>query len=232
MSDVGDVYIAGYYENEGQKACYWKNDGNPVELEGVSDAVAYTVSGDGSEIFIGGQYNSAVAEHWKVGGGKIDLSSGSGDVVRSVAVSGTTVYAAGRYKDGSGNNKAAYWTDEDGDGASVLTTLDGGSNDVANSIWITDIGDVYAAGSYNSGGNIASYWKNCGSSIDIESGLGLAATGIQVAGTDIYTSGYYNDGSRQVACYWKNDTHFNLAKDSVNDYSSFATNIFLVELSD
>jgi hypothetical protein len=57
--------------------------------------------------------------------------------------------------------------------------------------------------------------------------LGLAATGIQVARTDIYTSGYYNNGSRQAACYWKNKTHFDLAKDSDNNYSSFATKYIL-----
>ena len=63
---------------------------------------------------------------------------------------------------------------------------------------------IYVAGSYNSPSNIACYWINDKTKVDLDTGGNTPAfaTSIFVSGGTIYVGGYYLKGTAYVGCYW------------------------------
>jgi hypothetical protein len=135
-----------------------------------------------------------------------------------IAVSGGTVYVAGKY-----DMSACYWTN------GVRQNLDLPANhreSRAESVVVSG-GIVYVAGWYRDSITLIEqpcYWVN-GTRHDLPVPSSPAATksyatGIAVAGNDVYVAGYYNyrnDGAyadtRQY-CYWNNGTRYDLSTGS------------------
>lgn len=89
----------------------------------------------------------------------------------------------------------------------------------AQSMTVTDAGDVYVAGSVKSSNWRAVYWKNgTVNYITITNGSTYAvANAISVVGSDVYTAGYETNASgKLVAKYWKNGTAFSLSDGTQN----------------
>ena len=205
-----DIYFTGYYKDYGGKeiACYWKNgektdlysgSGNSRAAWGSLICGGYYVDGGGKEI----------ACYWE-NGVKTDLYSGTGN-------SRATCFLAGYYVDGGGKSIACYWTW----GFGGTTGLYSGTGDSK----VSSVSGGFFTGSYyNSGNEIACYWKD-GVKTDLYNGTGNSMTtgsyfdpgmpGLREQA--VYISGAYYDGGRSIACYWKNGakTDLLITNDSV-----------------
>jgi hypothetical protein len=142
----GDVYVAGYVENNSGKsiATVWKN-GTAISL---GKGVAYSVYVSGNDVFVAGAVGDT-AVVWKNGVATNLSSIGSG--ANSVYVSGNDVYVAGLVHI-LGVATAVVWKN------GVATRLLEGE---ANSVFVSQ-GTVYVAGwAYKSGAIlVATVWKN------------------------------------------------------------------------
>ncbi|NLJ05750.1 MAG: hypothetical protein GX435_08635, partial [Exilispira sp.] len=56
--------------------------------------------------------------------------------------------------------------------------------------------------------------------VDLETSSKSKANSIYVSGSDIYVAGYYNNGSKDIACYWKDETKVDLETSSTSKANS------------
>jgi hypothetical protein len=207
-----DVYITGYYYNDGTgTACYWKN-GIRNDIGGANNTNAIAVSGN--DVYIAGSFSdgsNAYACYWK-NGNKINLSSiGDYWVAEGIALSGTDVYITGFYAyNNGGGMQGCYWLngtrhDLSGNGLAAGTVAISGAN-------------VYMAGMYRNGENSnACYWLN-GTQVVLPAPAGdSSAYTITIDGNDVYALGSYGgydfgeDGPiPPPPCYWKNGVRYDL----------------------
>lgn len=64
------------------------------------------------------------------------------------------------------------------------------------------------------------YWKNNVGFLLSDGTKNAAAYGLAVDGTDIYVSGYENNGNKKIAKYWKNGIAVNLTDGQNNAVAS------------
>jgi hypothetical protein len=186
-------------------AIYWEN-GILNNLEPNSrGSAAEGISFEGSDMYVVGHVfgDSDTAVQWK-NGVRTNYTSDNGqtEIAYAVAVSGTDVYAAGVY-----NNLPVYWKN------GIMNTLKLNGSPIPNSGYATAIAivgtDVYIAGATvpPASGYQATYWKN-GVSTNLSNNTSDVsnASGIAVAGSDIYVVGTVTSasGSSYSPVYWKN----------------------------
>ncbi|MDR1552203.1 MAG: Ig-like domain-containing protein [Prevotellaceae bacterium] len=223
VSDIKDVYVAGY-ENNGSHtyAKLWKN-GVAQSLEGTAGTnttYAKSVFVLGSDVYVSGsETNGSVytPRLWK-NGALQSLASGSYNAeANAVYVSGSDVYAAG-YESNGTKAVAKVWKN------GVSEALTDGTNDAyAYSISVSNSGDVYVAG-YESNGSrsVAKVWKN-GTATPLTDGTQYAyARSVYVSGDDVYVAGEERKSSPTAykAKVWKNGTLlYELTDGSRNAYT-------------
>ncbi len=130
----------------------------------------------------------------------------------------TGIYVAGSIKEGQDQSPiAAVWND------GKVTKLYGGSNTVANSVFVSE-GKVYAAGA--SGGSTAFLWVDDEYTRLTESSKYTSeATSVFVTGGDVYVAGNWRahevtENQNRSAAYWKNGVVTHLTTDtSVASYT-------------
>ena len=200
LSDVevfnGDVYVAGVgYDGPERFAAYWKN-GVSVKLPGFGGwARSITVSGN--DVYVAGSFyqnTRLVPAYWKngvptiVGDGTVD------GIAYGIAVSGNDVYVVG---DEVVNNltMSRYWKNDVQVGVTsnkVFSMLSGVA--VSNN-------SVYVVGREIAGTSRLLYWNNILKTVNGPASYGSA---VRIVNNDVYLSGGFNNGSKDVASYWKN----------------------------
>jgi hypothetical protein len=219
------VYVAGINTDvNGYSAVVWIN-GTATNLANGVDAWATSVFVSGSDVYVAGHgakgYNYDVAKVWKYGKDTSLTKGESNAWANAVFVSGGDVYVAGM--EVVGGAVAKVWKN------GVATSLTGGSE--ANSVFVSDNGDVYVAGVEYSG--VAKIWKN-GVATTLASNA--SANAVFVSGSDVYvagTKGYAattTTAAKFVAVVWKNGIETELASGE-NGVSSFRGYIYSVFVS-
>lgn len=225
-----DVYVAGWESNGTvQVAKVWKNGAAVALSDGVHGALATDVAVWGGDVYVAGGVDAGAADaatYWK-NGNPVALTDGSSQAfAEAIAVSEEgDVYVAG-YESPGYVGIATYWKN------GVRVALTDGANDAdAKSIAVSG-GDVYVAGyeieatqvapGFVVITNVAKVWKN-GVAVALTDGTQPAiATGVAVAGSDVYVAGYEGTGSVFVAKVWRNGAEQPLT-DGV--YGALATGI-------
>jgi hypothetical protein len=220
LSDVevfdGDVYVAGVgYNGPDRFAAYWKN-GVPVKLPGFGGwARSITVSGD--DVYVAGYfYNNLhqVPAYWKNGVPTI-IGEGTIDgIADGIAVSGNDVYVVGS-EVLNNLNVSRYWKN----GVEVGIT----SNKVFSMLSGVAVSNnnVYLVGREIDGSSQLLYWNN---SLKTVSGPASYGSAVRVVDNDVYLSGGFNNGSKDVASYWKNGNQIILSDGTGN---ATTTSIFV-----
>lgn len=211
VSGTDDIYVAG---KDGLKSMLWKN-GVPTVLSSELYSGAYSVFVSGTDVYVAG-FDHGFAVVWK-NGVAVKLANGPNfSRAYSVYVSGNDVYAAG-YEFLEGNKTVAtLWKN------GVATRLsDGKKHAVAKAVFVSG-NDVYVSSEENinpQDGNLPGYqgtgsaslsksmvkiWKN-GIPDNLTDGTKQAiSNSLFVNGSDVYVSGYENDGITCIASVWKN----------------------------
>lgn len=254
-----DVHVVGFkMKGNNRVAAYWKNGQEvPLNLEGYyspnSGNEAYAVKGVGSDVYIfvsqpsrrstddpyyfyyykngkavkilisedelraqfGGTVRGRLSEHYFV--------SESGDVYEAGAVQGN-------------GNSVGYWKNGHFIAERASEKYPYGKNVNINSIFVSNNGDVYIAGStcytndHKSDFAKAVYWKN-GKEIVLPVEKGAAqATSINVQGNDVFVSGYQTKTfSHFSAVYWKNGQKITLAEDENTGNDAVTKSIAVVD---
>lgn len=212
LSDVevfnGHVYVAGVgYEGADRFAAYWKN-GVSVKLPGfLGWARSITVSGN--DVYVAGyffQNSHQVPAYWKngvptiVGEGTID------GIADGIAVSGNDVYVVG-HEVLNNLTVSRYWKN----GVELGIT----SNKVFSMLSGVAVSNnnVYLVGREIDGSSHLLYWNN---SLKPVNGPASYGSAVRVVNNDVYLSGGFNNGSKDVASYWKNGDQVNISDGTGN----------------
>lgn len=184
-----DVYVA-VTEKENNRALLWKNGERQILAEGTGGSEANCVYVSGNDVYVAGQKDGQLTL-WENG---VPHSFGLSGSAESVVVKGDNVYVAGYVGDPVSSEAFMYLISENREGSFVMNM------DKVNSIFITDNGDVYAAGVAN---NTAALWKN-GELIDLDYiGKGSAeSVAVNRVGNFVVTGISQNPNSR--AAVWVN----------------------------
>jgi hypothetical protein len=206
-----DVYAAGYINNPGQLACYWKN-GEQNMLNAPSGTVASAICVHEGVPYSTG-YNSGAHTLYRWEGTEytwVTAGPGSDIETHDIHVDDGIVYIAGHYDDGT-NFTACYWMNR-----ARVDLVTGDSGTQANALVKHDE-DIYVAGTENfpPGDRRACLWKN-GQKYILHEGTNTAALDVFVKGNDVYVAGQYHDGAHTNACYWKNGVRFDVADETAN----------------
>ncbi len=142
-----DVYVT-IDENDKGEALLWKNGERQMLAEGLGQAEANCVYVDRNDVYVAGQKDGQPTL-WKNG---VPNSLGESGSANSVVVKGDNIYVAG-------------YTGEYFSGEAFLYVLRGNGEEVAynlemsraNSIFLTDKGDIFVAGEVN---NKPALWKD------------------------------------------------------------------------
>jgi LruC domain-containing protein len=197
----GDVYIAGYYDSGASDvACWWKNGTKQPDLTGDNeDSNASSVFVHNGDVYISGNYDDGtygyVATYWK-NGTKItqDLFNEKSKALDLYVGSTGTVYLSGFYfNEAVPTLGSCYWID----GAGGHTPLYSAGISYGYSIFALS-GDVYVAGFYQDGTDIACYWKN-GMKQDLDNGR---AQDVAHRDGTTFVCGYFYDGEKRIAVAW------------------------------
>jgi hypothetical protein len=230
--DAEGVYVAGFYSTGSNKTTwYW--DGTWHELEtGSPDIDATSITRKNQAIYVGGHYELGtypyVATYWEDNGDVNSYTTYSHTFDIFVTDTGE-VYTAGDYWNTDNAVMAAgYWMNESFDKNDLYT----GDTSRANGIDVVG-GKVYAAGYYGSAGaEVACYWEvNDDESIEKMEDLeddgadSAKAKDIQVVSDSVYVCGYYNDGEKYIACYWKDGVKTDLYDSEVSTQNAEALSI-------
>jgi hypothetical protein len=207
-----DVYVTGR-STVGAKyvARMWKNGTSTDLTSGATDAEAYGIFLNGTDVYITG-YESNPNPAWKIGkiwknGSQKTLlpaTTSLNCIATDVIVSGSDEYAIGYYELGF-YKSGCYW--KNGTKVDLTPTSAFGTMPV-NAIAIT-ANDLYIVGARTLGSSTPTFavvWKN-GVKTDLTSGVSNAeALDVCVSGNDIYVAGYEYNATVSVAKYWKNGT--------------------------
>lgn len=217
-----DVYVSGvvYTANFGY-AVVWKN-GIAMKLSPDStSSEAAGISVNGGDVYVAGfihdivlqnstttQYNSNPV-YWKNG---VPNRIPNATSINSIAVSGNDVYIGGAVTSGHKYNDTGY-----GMGSKAAYWKNGGPPDSLNSV-SDDLpyysSSIYAIAANSTGvyaiGSSAIYppelWINDSPAALTGGTTASLATSIVANGTDVYISGSaFNNGSNNIAAYWKNN---------------------------
>ena len=194
-----DVYVPGYIIPGARLAGYWKN-GTWHVLHDTTVAEAKDIVVSGADVYVAGYFKTGIKDnacYWK-NGVKTDLYTANHSGGYGIALSGADVYVAGYYLE-SATLKPGCWKN---DSLGLIPLASGGAKALDVAVSGTD---VYVAPSANASlRNVACYWKN-GALVDLyNDAVNTAqASGIYMDDTDVYVSGYVNEGVK-TACYWKN----------------------------
>lgn len=216
----GDIYVLGTYSLNGGTTCLWKN-GIRTDLTAPAGKSAFgsKLFISGTDVYVGGYsfYNSKYKPcYWK-NGQYNEIAEVNDDAdVTCISVSGSDIYLGGTIVDpGTGNSTGCYWKN----GVRIdLPGLPSGAYADINDITLQG-STVFVSGSAStaSGSRNAIIWKN-----NILNNIGpdiyCEANGIDVAGDQVYTCGYYLESSLYVPCYWENGIRSTLPQSaSVNN---------------
>jgi len=216
----GDIYIAGYsyswMPGHISQAALIRNNESWHLTDGSREAAAYSMSVDGSVIYLAGQ-EGGVAKCWIV---NLENNTVEGITVTDVASSciySIYVFRNIIYLAGAENNAAKYWILNRVQNTLRSYTLTNGNVEAkAVSIFVSGL-IVHVAG-YE--GNVAKYWRS-GVSTDLTDGRQKSSTtSMFVSGSDVYISGFEGD----KVIYWKNGVRIELSNGSQN---AGATSIFV-----
>jgi len=208
----GEVIIAGYIvpsaKGSAMTACYWRGNGNRVNLHTTSESEARALAVSGGVVYTAGYYKDGEvtkACYWK-GTVKTDLHTGTESRAYGIAVDGTDVYVAGYYKNGTSSldDRACYWKN------GVKTDLNTVSSSIAFGIAVSG-GQVYTSGTYMAklqGTDFymdpaLCYWT--GTTVtDVDKKMLMPSSldisfPIAVSGANVYTAGTYNLAN---SSYW------------------------------
>ena len=208
----GDIYIAGYsyswMPGHISQVALIKNNESWYLTDGSREAAAYSMSVDGSVIYLAGQ-EGGIAKCWIVNMENntvedITVTDAASSCIYSIYVLRNNIYLAGEE-----NNAAKYWILNRVQNTLRSYTLTNGNAEAkAVSIFVSGL-IVYVAG-YE--GNVAKYWRS-GVATDLTDGRqNSSATSMFVSGSDVYICGF--EGDRAI--YWKNGIRIELSNGSQN----------------
>lgn len=146
-----DVFVTINESENNSQALLWKNGENQVLADGSGDAEVNCVYVNGDDVYVAGKKDGHPTL-WKNG---IPESLGENGSAKSVVVKGNDVYVAGCMGDFFSANQEAFLYVLRDNGEEVALNLEMSD---ANSIFITNDGDVYVAGVVNK--HTAALWKN------------------------------------------------------------------------
>jgi hypothetical protein len=203
-----DVYVPGLVvkDNPQDYAVYWKN-GQRVDVDSGIYDVATSMAVSGSDIYMVGNVSGMndTACVWNNGQRLADASTFNNGVYNQILIAGGNIYVVGRQ---------GYFVNF----ASQYTQL---PDAVFSNYMFLNGSDIYVAGTRQDGqGNTwAAYWKNgvLDTLPNYPNTLQSYATGIAVAGSDVYVTGSAYLGSVFYGVYWKNGVEETLTRQgSVN----------------
>ena len=159
-NDTLDFYIAGYYTDGYQKACYWINGNECITLpvpnytNPAYEAISVTLS-NGKLYFCGDCDHASVYDclpcYW-IDGEFVELQPGNTDaVVNDIKIYNGTVYCIGDELIGFANTYPTLWKDN-----SIVWSDTSATNGRKFTVYN---GDIYATGYYDSN-QYPCYWKN------------------------------------------------------------------------
>ncbi len=213
-----DVYVAGNEIGVNNKVILWKN-GVAEELPSeanYAEACSMVIS-DNGDIYVVGYDNGPVV--WKNGEKTGGNFGDAGAQLLDIHLNGSDIYYSGFRTDSEGMYRAMVWK-----GTEATELTDGSKDCMANAVWVSDSGDVYASGNQSSSPKQAMFWKN-----GVYEGLtsdSYRAFEITGDGSDLYVVGQISTGAfpmgQQMAAVWKNGEVQILC-----DYNSEARAIFI-----
>jgi hypothetical protein len=207
------AYGGAYYE--GATFNRLKGIENPGNLDRPErDTYAFDIAVAGGTVYTAGQASNGEAWnacYWTGADDRTDLDASA--EAYAICVSGGTVYTAGRYYGGA-DPAPCYWT---GATRTDLPIVEGNEECYAEDIAVDD-GTVYTAGYYGTFSfdtftysYTACYWiGDERHDLPGEGTYNNQAYGICVLEGSVYVSGYYNDGEKDVPCYWKDGVRVDL----------------------
>lgn len=215
-SDELTIYVAGSNGREDNglvplQALLWIN-GELTELtSGQTDAEAFSVYVDGSDVYVAGyeyENSTPIAKYWK-NGVSVALTDGTRDAsANAIVVNDGDVYVAGyeRSEIPGGRLVATYWKN----GISTALT-DGSKGAGANALAIVN-NEVHVVGSESTGPGgvvVAKYWIN-GNAISLTDDTDDAfGTAISIDQGEVYIAlrqnSEINGDDIQIASYWNDN---------------------------
>jgi hypothetical protein len=240
--DTTYIPKGNYYDGTKMVACYWTITGSsaPVKTDlsggsGWTSTDAESGIVDGGVIYTCGYWTDGTNYtpcYWKIsqaGTSRIDFSgetsTGGPAFIEGMWIDGSTILAVGhRY---SGTQKIlCYWIDGVATDLPVPVLQPSDWRCMADQIIVSN-SVMYCVGTCWDGAKyVPRIWAKSGSTMtwtDLP-GDGTHNTvgwGTDFASAEKYTSGYREDGSKTIACYWANAVLHDLPDDSV-DMSHFA----------
>ncbi len=213
-----DVYVAGNEVGVGNKILLWKN-GEPSVLpsaKAYAEVGSMTISENG-DIYVVGYDDGPVV--WK---NREKLNENLGDAgtqLLGICLKGSDVYYSGFRTDSESMYRAMVWK-----GTEATELTDGTKDCMANAVWVSDSGDVYAVGNQSSSPKKAMFWKN--GTLEELSSDSYRAFDVTGQDNNIYVVGQISTGSfptgQQKAALWKNGE-----TQVLSDYNSEARAIFI-----
>ncbi|HEX3049006.1 MAG TPA: hypothetical protein VHY08_29960, partial [Bacillota bacterium] len=217
VASDGAVYTAGECLNDSGSLtipCYWQNNSALVDLSpaGTTIGSAYTIQISDGSIYVGGYYKdsnnynkpcywSGTSHPLSSTANKFSLPAGENNgIIVSLFVAGGNCYAAGS------TSQACYWRSSGSNPLPISGAV------TLNAIYVAD-GVVYIVGAQD---DRACYWTDSGAGATANNLLlpdtisSAAANSIYVFEGTPYCVGVYNDGSKDIACYWSGNSRIDL----------------------
>jgi len=206
----GTIYIAGYYYNGKNIACYWdggtKHDFDTGSYSAYTTSIHVTSSG----VYTGGYYFDGSYNrpcYW-AGTTKYDFyrPATATSSLYSIYVYNDVVYASGNYLNGS-YYVPCYWAGANTSDSSTRKDLDVASastDGYAQSIYVTSGPTAYTAGYCNTSSvRTACYWTGTSrQDIVVDGASNTFAYSLCISSDTLYIAGSYYAGTAMTPCYW------------------------------